>query len=257
MGACCSSRRNRSPSLAALAEETEVVLRCLAGRVVDLPGGDEVRIAPDVGRPGQNFGYFKFPGPSRFAYVKFIGRAYALGSGRKFLLYLSRNFQVFGYEDGTGLHMLAKSLHDFLKFKGLSDRDLVVVDSVALTSQLRPLTLPIRSTLDVETLVAEEATTNYTSTENLLGQTQSSTHRPLGVPLSNVKTMGVPPTKPSSQRPRGKGGRPPARLKSIREETVSGMARAREECNSPSEHDRLTSEMTDCDSDSSVSSVFF
>ncbi|AUS94896.1 myristylated tegument protein CIRC [Equid alphaherpesvirus 8] len=257
MGACCSTRRNRSPSLSALAEETEVVLRCLAGRVVDLPGGDEVRIAPDVGRPGQNFGYFKFPGPSRFAYVKFIGRAYALGSGRKFLLYLSRNFQVFGYEDGTGLHMLAKSLHEFLKFKGLSDRDLVVVDSVALTSQLRPLTLPIRSTSDIETLAVGEATTNYTSTENLLGQTKSSTHRPLGVSLSNVKTMELPPMQPSSKRLRGKGGRPSARLKSIREETVSGTATTHEEYNSPSEYDCLTSEMADCDSDSSVASVFF
>nr|AMB16754.1 myristylated tegument protein CIRC [Equid alphaherpesvirus 4] len=256
MGVCCSVRRKHSPSLTALAEETEIVLRCLAGRVVDLPGGDEVRIAPDVGRSGQNFGYFKFSGPSRFAYVKFIGRAYALGSGRKFLLYLSRNYQVFGYEDGTGLHMLAKTLHEFLKFKGLSNRDLVVVDSVALTSQLRPLTLPIRSTSDVETLLAEEATTNHASTENLLGESQNTHQQPLSFSLPSIRSKAASQVQPSNQRLKGRVERATSH-KSTLEETVSRKSNLCGEGNPPSEPNCLTPEMADFDSDASVASVFF
>ncbi|QPI70113.1 myristilated tegument protein CIRC [Equid herpesvirus 6] len=168
MGASGSSPEKPAPALEALAVETNTVLRYIAGRIVDLPGGDEVRFTPDVAEDAGSFSYFKFTPSSKYNHLKFIGRAYALTSSRKFVLYLSSSYRVFGYEEGTGLHLLARSLREFLQVRGLSNRDLRVVDQPLLNSRMERLSFPLPTREDLDCALSGEFEPAYTSMDNLL-----------------------------------------------------------------------------------------
>ncbi|AIL02920.1 myristylated tegument protein CIRC [Equid alphaherpesvirus 3] len=174
MGASGSSPEKPAPALEALAFETNTVLRCIAGRIIDLPGGDEARITPDVADDAGSFSYFKFTPSSKYNHLKFIGRAYALTSSRKFVLYLSSSYRVFGYEEGTGLHLLARSLREFLQVRGLSNRDLRVVDQPLLNSRMERLSFPLPTREDLDCAFSGEFEPAYTSMDNLLSECDHS-----------------------------------------------------------------------------------
>ncbi|QCA42846.1 ORF2 [Human alphaherpesvirus 3] len=116
------------PSLNATAEEnpaseTQCLLRVLAGRTVDLPGGGTLHIT--CTKTYVIIGKYSKPG-ERLSLARLIGRAMTPGGARTFIILAMKEKRstTLGYECGTGLHLLAPSMGTFLRTHGLSNRDL-------------------------------------------------------------------------------------------------------------------------------------
>ncbi|QBN85176.1 myristylated tegument protein CIRC-like protein [Phocid alphaherpesvirus 1] len=138
MGATTSTIKLQKLEL--LTKNTQILLDGIRGRVLDLPGGDELRIITDIYNSSYN--NMVRTSSNYVYYLRFIGRAYTLSSDRKFYIYLSKNMAVLGYEPETGLHFLSKSLHFFLNEIGLGNRDLKIIDGKLLNSTYEPLSFP-------------------------------------------------------------------------------------------------------------------
>ncbi|AVT50724.1 myristylated tegument protein CIRC [Cervid alphaherpesvirus 2] len=126
-----------APALGAL-EDAGPLLAALAGRTIDLPGGDE---AVFVSRPTTHpvYHHMRRDAAARTTPMHFVGRAYAILPCRKFMLYLMRGGAVYGYEPASGLHRLADSLRELLTTAGLQQRDLRCLDVAVLDAQMDPI----------------------------------------------------------------------------------------------------------------------
>ena len=142
MGGTASTTDSSRQSRVELAiSTTQILLDGIAGRIIDLPNGDEFRVSADTGKTPDTLVYVRTP-TNHLKTLQFIGRAYAIASNRKFHIYLSKNMSVLGYEQGSGLHFLAKSLQEFLTVYGLSKRDFKVMDRQLYGASMGPLIFP-------------------------------------------------------------------------------------------------------------------